>query len=144
MVASASIGLDVTWRLSFGCTALDWLSPLPRQVQAKSLGLISQLEGQPDLPALDSLLRRIALTYYPRNQVAGLSGEAWLVWLDEQADKQQDTRLNGKADSSQFMPLKESWLSVLYGNKPLEQEQWQAFIAASRHWVLHFKTEGKC
>lgn len=110
----------------------------------KALRLISQLESQPDLPALDSLLRRIALTYYPRNQVAGLSGEAWLAWLDVQADKQQDTRLNGKANSSQFMPLKESWLSVLYGNKPLEQEQWQAFISASRHWVLRIKAEGKC
>ena len=102
------------------------------RLKRKALGLLSQLEDQPDLPALDSLLRRIALTYFPRTQVAGLSGEAWLAWLDEQAD------------SSKFMHLKDSWLSGLYGNKPLEQDQWQACIAASRHWILHLKAEGKC
>ncbi len=33
---------------------------------------------------LSILLRRTALTLYPRSEVAGLSGQAWLDWLDQQ------------------------------------------------------------
>lgn len=32
--------------------------------------------------SLSSLLRRAMLAYAPRSEVAGLSGEAWLRWLD--------------------------------------------------------------
>jgi len=32
---------------------------------------------------LSELLRRGMLAYAPREEVAGLTGEAWLVWLDE-------------------------------------------------------------
>ena len=31
---------------------------------------------------LSALLRRICISYYPNNQVAGLTGKAWLVFLD--------------------------------------------------------------
>ncbi|EIJ44057.1 hypothetical protein BegalDRAFT_3236 [Beggiatoa alba B18LD] len=33
--------------------------------------------------ALSRLLRRVCLSYYPRQQVAGLTGDAWLQFLDQ-------------------------------------------------------------
>ena len=35
-----------------------------------------------DLPAISAILKRAALTAWPREQVAGLSGAAWLSFLD--------------------------------------------------------------
>lgn len=36
---------------------------------------------------LSELLRRAMLAYAPRQQVAGLTGEAWLTWLDQGLDE---------------------------------------------------------
>ncbi len=36
---------------------------------------------------LSELLRRTMLAYSPRQQVAGLTGEQWLAWLDQDLDK---------------------------------------------------------
>lgn len=35
------------------------------------------------------LLRRLALAYFPQNQVAGLVGDAWLQFLDRTGSNQQ-------------------------------------------------------
>lgn len=36
---------------------------------------------------LSALLRRVAIAYYPRHEVAGLSGNQWLEFLDKHAKK---------------------------------------------------------
>lgn len=37
--------------------------------------------------ALSALLRRTMLSYAPRQEVAGLTGDAWLAWLDKDLDQ---------------------------------------------------------
>ncbi len=44
--------------------------------------------------ALSQLLRRTMLAYAPRQNVAGLTGDAWLAWLDRDLDK---PRFQGEA-----------------------------------------------
>ncbi|GAB6048729.1 hypothetical protein JCM19379_25610 [Methyloparacoccus murrellii] len=60
--------------------------PGPVQI---ALANIARLEADATLSpvqkaqALSILMRRVALSLYPRETVAGLSGEDWLRWLDE-------------------------------------------------------------
>ena len=68
-----------------------------------ALAELAQLEANPDLStreqleALSILMRRVALTLYPRDEVAGRVGEDWLNWLDrtggEPAFQQEAGRL---------------------------------------------------
>jgi hypothetical protein len=45
---------------------------------------------------LSELLRRSMLAYAPRGEVAGLTGDAWLAWLDRGLDDKPFTRGSGK------------------------------------------------
>ena len=46
---------------------------------------------------LSELLRRTTLAYAPRREVAGLTGEAWLAWLDRDMDRPRFRTDVGKA-----------------------------------------------
>lgn len=45
---------------------------------------------------ISTLLRRFYITKYPRNEVASLTGEAWLEFLDKQLGKQLFTEGEGR------------------------------------------------
>ncbi|MDX1515354.1 MAG: DUF4381 domain-containing protein [Woeseiaceae bacterium] len=45
---------------------------------------------------LSEILRRTMLAYAPRDEVAGLTGEAWLAWLDRDLDKPHFTAGDGR------------------------------------------------
>lgn len=70
---------------------LIWLVRRRRQPTPVKLALreLDDLRLDTNLPAdeklrrLGMLLRRINLSLYPREQVAGLAGEDWLRWLDQ-------------------------------------------------------------
>lgn len=78
--------------------------------------------------SLSVLLRRLSLSRYPREQVAGLSGEAWLAWLDhglEQAPFQQGVGRalltapyalgapDGECDGTALLQLCAQWIERL-------------------------------
>ena len=63
-------------------------------VKKQALRLLNELENnvelssQQKLQALSRLLRRVSISRFPRQEVAGLNGEAWLIFLDQQWDRQ--------------------------------------------------------
>ncbi|MGX2038666.1 DUF4381 domain-containing protein [Methylocaldum sp. MU1018] len=77
------------------------------------------------LKRLSALLRRASLSAYPREDVAGLTGEAWLEWLDRPLGRPRfsqgagrvllDTpyRPMGEADMDSLAALCRDWLKAL-------------------------------
>ena len=73
--------------------------------------------------AVNALLKSVAVTAYPRRQVASISGKEWLALINEPLDPQNH--------------LDQSYLSALYSNQagslPIEQ-----VIASADRWIgLH-------
>jgi hypothetical protein len=62
--------------------------------------LTSQFEQHHDAivfsSAMSALLRRTMLAYAPRQDVAGLTGDAWLEWLDRDLDKPRFQSATGR------------------------------------------------
>jgi Domain of unknown function (DUF4381) len=78
---------------------------------------------------LSILLRRVALHYFPRNEIAGLSGQAWLDFLNESGKTTAFTSKTGqqllttpyqKPSSMDFTPLigiTRNWLMTIATQK---------------------------
>lgn len=75
------------------------------------------------LPKLDELLKRVALSAYPREQVASLNGVAWLEFLDRAANSKEFMKgagrvlgeaayvsENSQADVRPVMTVAENWI----------------------------------
>ena len=81
-IVAAVLGY-VAWRLY-----KRWLFNAPRRYALRELARFEAeyLEHRNPVTLgkqLSELLRRGMLAYAPREQVAGLTGDAWLAWLDE-------------------------------------------------------------
>lgn len=75
---------------------------------------------------LSEYLRRIVLRRFPREECAGLVGDAWLQWLEKQDPKQFAWRDKGKI-------LIDTPYAPRHIELPLEQVQ--ELIQATRYWV---------
>ncbi len=109
-----------------------WRRVTPIKLARKALdALANDAELTPDekLRRLSELLRRIALTLYPRQHVAGLTGEAWLRWLDETLGEPRFSQGPGRmlmdapyrpqpmADVEPLLALSRDWLQALAKTK---------------------------
>jgi hypothetical protein len=71
--------------------ALIWLTRRARRMTPAKLALceLDRLQAdeitspQEKAATLSALLRRVAITLFPRQEVAGLAGDEWLRWLDQ-------------------------------------------------------------
>ncbi len=57
-----------------------------RQLEMYSKEYLTHLDGVLFGTQLSELVRRTMLAYAPRSEVAGLTGEEWLAWLDRDLD----------------------------------------------------------
>lgn len=74
---------------------------------------------------ISELLKRVALVYYPRQQVASIHGQAWIQFLNQTGSKVD------------FEPVKDLLLDVPF--KPNEQTDLQPLIKQAQLWIKQRK-----
>ena len=116
---------------------------LQRKILAKFTALEKKLKANPSnatVAEINTLLRQLAITYYPRTEIASLTGGDWLHFLDEsgnthdfsrgagriliEAPYQSETQLDMQSDHhiknlnlNEFIPLIQGWAKkVVRGN----------------------------
>ena len=67
----------------------------------------------------------MAMTYRPRQHVAGLTGEKWLVFLDAQLPMKE----------TGFVTLSSEWQQGLFSPTPLSEEQFDACLHQAKVWI---------
>ena len=101
-----------------------------RRAALKELRRLSEQEPAARIRELSVLLRRVALRRYPREEVAALSGEAWLALLDramgpEKPFQSEIGRIlsvgpylpDGAVEVEALIPLCERWIKRLPGGR---------------------------
>lgn len=69
------------------------------KILAKFTALEEKLKAEPSntvIAEINTLLRQLAITYYPRAEIASLTGADWLQFLDESGDTQDFSRGAGR------------------------------------------------
>ena len=79
-----------------------WRADAARRIALKELARLESAWRDAPHPVLlatrlSELLRRAMLAYAPRKDVAGLTGQAWLAWLDRGLDERVFTEGPGQA-----------------------------------------------
>lgn len=124
------------WLLLFGIPALlallvwlwrRWRRPTVKKLALRELDAIAgdAADARVKLQRLGTLLRRVCLSIYPRAEVAGLAGEAWLAFLDRQVGDRRFSEGAGRllleaayrreveADVADLLALCRDWLTRL-------------------------------
>lgn len=108
---------------------------LKRAAIAEFNGIVAhyQLHQDPQslVNQLSMLLRRVSVRTFPPQQVAGLTGKAWLQFLDESFH-----RYSGKQSLRFDGDVGEQLISVPYRDQAsVDGEKVQALIAMCRQWI---------
>ena len=90
----------------------------------EALAELSALEREANLAALPALVKRTALSFAPREQVAGLSGNRWLEFLDGTAGDNAFTTGPGR-----LLPR------LAYAADRLDESSSQELLETFRRWI---------
>ncbi len=77
------------------------------------------------LSEINTLLKRAALSYFPREQIASLTGAAWLSFLDAQLPKKHQG----------FIALSDWWQQGLFSLNGLSDKEFQTCKAQATIWL---------
>ena len=83
------------------------------------------------LAEIAQLLKRVALTTCSREQVAALTGDRWLAFLDQSGNTSRFT-LGPAAVIGQA-----SWQARM--DSPLSDQQLKEISTSTRHWIIHHR-----
>ena len=100
-----------------------------RQFEGLRAGLKESIDAD-GLRSASEFLRRVALTYYPRDRVAALSGDAWLAFLDQSGGGDQFRRGPGAVLGD-----------TVYREKVPDDIDTDALLDLMRRWIVR-QTEG--
>lgn len=92
--------------------------------QAKKDAL-RQLNGPSSLAEINALLKRAALSYFRRDQVAGLTGNRWLAFLDSQLPENKQG----------FIANESLWLKGAFSNVPLTDQELNSCKSLATIWL---------
>lgn len=94
--------------------------------QLHALEAIREQDGLAYVQQLNALLKQTALSVHPRADVAGLSGQQWLQYLDQHGD-QQSNFVNGAGQCLADAPYRPQ----------LESQQLVALQQLAEQWIKH-------
>ncbi|WP_394208803.1 DUF4381 domain-containing protein [Enterovibrio calviensis] len=104
--------------------AIFLLRQRTQRLQARNEAL-NQLTQADSLAAINALLKRAALSYFDRDLVAGLTGSAWLAFLDSQLP----------AIKQGFVAQDELWQKGIFANVALSDAELDTCKALAETWL---------
>ena len=105
------------------CYWQHWRRNAYRRAALRELSLLES--GRVPLSTLPALLKRAAMAGYGREAVAGLSGNAWLAFLD------------GAVGETLFCsPLGNALVRLAYVDEEPDADQRRALLAQTRRWIV--------
>lgn len=99
-----------------------------RKAQKSALAVLATYRHNGSLSDLNTLLRQAALSYFPRQHVASLTGHTWLLFLDQQFTKPS---LIG------FVKNEAVWQRGLFSETSLTSEEYQQCYRLAETWLTH-------
>lgn len=135
-VLAAALVVLLAW---LGWRAWQWAraNRYRKEALAEIDRIAEALRGDPAgglaaLGAVNEILKRTALTAWPRRSVASLAGEGWLAFLDATADGQDFRSGPGRVLADQvYAP----------SGLPAAEDERRAFFATVRRWIRHHRSD---